>query len=188
MKRRSLLLGSAFAAAALSLAAPALAQTKWDLPAAYPAGNPHTQNLNQFAADVQAATKGKLAITVHPNGALFKARGWPLDAAAVRDLVIFPEMDGSLDVPEITPACWDILGKSPDAMMCASSRMVVKRKGAEKPAVLPCTLLPYEPAFEMGTTLKEAAAADGGMFANGAVKLAHPHCAKFCVLGGGSCS
>ena len=73
MKRRSLLLGSAFAAAALSLAAPTLAQTKWDLPAGYPAGNPHTQNLNQFAADVQAATGGKLAITVHPNGALFKA-------------------------------------------------------------------------------------------------------------------
>ena len=73
MKRRSLLLGSAFAAATLSFAAPALAQTKWDLPAAYPAGNPHTQNLNQFAADVQAATKGKLAITVHPGGALFKA-------------------------------------------------------------------------------------------------------------------
>ncbi|MGE5162018.1 MAG: TRAP transporter substrate-binding protein [Betaproteobacteria bacterium] len=73
MKRRSLLLGSAFAAAALSLAGPTLAQTKWDLPAGYPAGNPHTQNLNQFAADVQAATGGKLAITVHPNGALFKA-------------------------------------------------------------------------------------------------------------------
>jgi len=73
MKRRSLLLGSAFAAAALSFAAPTIAQTKWDLPAGYPAGNPHTQNLNQFAADVQAATGGKLAITVHPNGALFKA-------------------------------------------------------------------------------------------------------------------
>ncbi len=73
MKRRSLLLGSAFAAATLSLAAPTLAQTKWDLPAGYPAGNPHTQNLNQFAADVQKATGGKLAITVHPNGALFKA-------------------------------------------------------------------------------------------------------------------
>ena len=73
MKRRSLLLGSAFAAAALSLAAPTLAQTKWDLPAGYPAGNPHTQNLNQFAADVQKATGGKLTITVHPNGALFKA-------------------------------------------------------------------------------------------------------------------
>ncbi len=73
MKRRSLLLGSAFAAAALSFAAPTLAQTKWDLPAGYPAGNPHTQNLTQFAADVQKATNGKLAITVHPGGALFKA-------------------------------------------------------------------------------------------------------------------
>jgi hypothetical protein len=40
----------------------------------------------------------------------------------------------------------------------------------------------------MGSTLAEAARADGGMFALGAVKLCHPHCAKFCVLGGGSCS
>ena len=47
---------------------------------------------------------------------------------------------------------------------------------------------PYDPAFEMGATLAEAARADGGMFAAGAVKLCHPHCAKFCVLGGGSCS
>jgi TRAP-type C4-dicarboxylate transport system substrate-binding protein len=67
------MLGSACAVAALSFATPALAQTKWDLPAGYPAGNPHTQNLTQFAADVQKATGGKLAITVHPNGALFKA-------------------------------------------------------------------------------------------------------------------
>ena len=74
MKRRSLLLGSAIAVTALSLAAPALAQTKWDLPAGYPPGNPHTLNLSQFAADVQKATNGKLAITVHPNGALFKAQ------------------------------------------------------------------------------------------------------------------
>ena len=73
MKRRSVLLGSAVAAAALSFGLPATAQTKWDLPAGYPAGNPHTQNLNQFAADVQKATNGKLAITVHPGGALFKA-------------------------------------------------------------------------------------------------------------------
>ena len=73
MKRRSLLLGSALAVTALSLAVPTYAQTKWDLPAGYPAGNPHTQNLTQFAADVQKATNGKLAITVHPNGALFKA-------------------------------------------------------------------------------------------------------------------
>lgn len=63
-----------FAAVALAGAALAVsAQTKWDLPAGYPAGNPHTQNLNQFAADVAKATDGKLAITVHPNGALFKA-------------------------------------------------------------------------------------------------------------------
>jgi len=54
--------------------------------------------------------------------------------------------------------------------------------------VLPCTLLPYDPAFEMGATLAEAAQADGGMFEHGTVKLCHPHCAKFCVLGGGSCS
>jgi TRAP-type C4-dicarboxylate transport system substrate-binding protein len=59
----------ALAGGALAVAA----QTKWDLPAAYPAGNPHTQNLNQFAADVAQATGGKLAITVHPNGSLFKA-------------------------------------------------------------------------------------------------------------------
>jgi hypothetical protein len=73
-------------------------------------------------------------------------------------------------------------------MMCAASRMIVKRKGAQKLTVLPCTLLPYSPAFGMGSTLKQAAHADGGMFEKGAVKLCHPHCSKFCVLGGGSCS
>jgi hypothetical protein len=73
-------------------------------------------------------------------------------------------------------------------MMCATSRMVVKRRGAARPVVLPCTLLPYDEAFEMGATFAEAAAADGGMFDKGAVRLCHPNCAKFCVLGGGSCS
>jgi hypothetical protein len=97
-------------------------------------------------------------------------------------------MDERVDVPEITIACWGILHKSPSDVMCASSRMVVKRKGAARPVVLPCTLLPYDPAFEMGPTLADAARAHGGMFAGGAVKLCHPHCAKFCVLGGGSCS
>ena len=53
---------------------------------------------------------------------------------------------------------------------------------------VPCTLLPYEPAFEMGATLAQSLRADGGMFDHGAVKLCHSHCAKFCVLGGGSCS
>jgi len=62
-----------FAFAALALSASALAQTKWDLPAGYAATNFHTQNLSQFAADVDKATGGKLKITVHANGSLFKA-------------------------------------------------------------------------------------------------------------------
>ena len=57
--------------------------------------------------------------------------------------------------------------------------MVVKRKGAARPAVVACTLLPYDPQFELGHTL-----ADGVR----AVRLNHPHCAKFCVLGGAACS
>ncbi len=120
--------------------------------------------------------------------ALFSERGWPGDAQNPSELVLLPEMDERAEVPEITTACWGILGKSPGDVMCASSRMIVKRRGADKPVVLPCTLLPYDEAFEMGATLAEAADADGGMFDKGAVKLCHPHCAKFCVLGGGSCS
>ena len=61
------------ATAALLATAVAQAQTKWDLPAAYPASNFHTINLSEFAADVDKATGGKLKITVHANGALFKA-------------------------------------------------------------------------------------------------------------------
>ena len=119
---------------------------------------------------------------------LIAEHGWPVDAADPGELVLLPEMDGRHDVPEITTRCWAILKKSPGDMMCASSRMVVKRQGAERPTVLPCTLIAYDPAFEMGATLAEAAKADGGMFTAGAVKLCHPHCSKFCVLGGGSCS
>ena len=64
----------AFAATALSLAAlPAAAQTKWNLPAAYPADNPHSENLTAFAKDVAAATGDKLQITVHAGASLFKA-------------------------------------------------------------------------------------------------------------------
>ncbi len=101
-----------------------------------------------------------------------------LDAFDPVDLVLFPEMDAQVDVPEITDACWGILGKSPEDVMCASSRMVVKRKGAERPAVLACTLLAYNEEFELGTTLAEASRP---------VALNHPHCAKFCVLGGAAC-
>jgi uncharacterized Fe-S cluster-containing radical SAM superfamily protein len=109
----------------------------------------------------------------------FAEHGVPVDADDPQRLVVFPEMDETADVPEITTACWGILKKSPDAMMCASSRMVVKRKGAARPAVVACTLLPYDAQFELGHSLAEAA---------GSVPLNHPHCAKFCVLGGGSCT
>jgi TRAP-type C4-dicarboxylate transport system substrate-binding protein len=60
-------------AASFGLAGLASAQTKWDLPAAYPANNFHTENLAQFAADVDKATGGKLKITVHANASLYKA-------------------------------------------------------------------------------------------------------------------
>lgn len=66
-------LRSVIAAASLIAAGSAFAQTKWDLPAAYPANNFHTENLTQFAADVDKATAGKLKITVHANASLFKA-------------------------------------------------------------------------------------------------------------------
>lgn len=121
-------------------------------------------------------------------GELIATRGWPIDPQRRSELVLLPEMDGADNVPEITTACWGILGKRPSDLMCATSRMVVKRKGADRLTVLPCTLLPYDAQFEMGDTLAAAAEADGGMFRNGAVKLCHPHCARFCVLGGGSCS
>ena len=60
-------------ALSLALATPALAQTKWDVPTAYPANNFHTENLQQFANDVDKATSGKLKLQLHPNASLFKA-------------------------------------------------------------------------------------------------------------------
>jgi TRAP-type C4-dicarboxylate transport system substrate-binding protein len=61
------------AAAALALlAAPAIAQTKWNLPSAYPIDNPHLENIGMFAKDVAEATGGKLTISVHPGASLFK--------------------------------------------------------------------------------------------------------------------
>ncbi|MEZ5769795.1 MAG: hypothetical protein R3D80_20690 [Paracoccaceae bacterium] len=110
--------------------------------------------------------------------AFFAARGLEIDARDPGMTVIFPEMDLAVEVPEITTACWGLLGKSPDDVMCASSRMVVKRRGYPA-SVLACTLIAYDEAFEMGATLAEA---------DRPVALNHPHCAKFCVLGGAACS
>lgn len=110
---------------------------------------------------------------------LFATQGIPIDATDAGRLVLFPEMDDAIDVPEIGASSWGQLGLSPREVMCASSRMVVRRKGADRPAVLSCTLLPYEAAFELGASLREAARS---------VPLNHPRCAKFCVFGGASCA
>jgi TRAP-type transport system periplasmic protein len=69
----SMIRSLAFAAAGLVAASGAAAQAKWDLATAYPATNFHTENINQFAADIDKASGGKLKITVHANASLFKA-------------------------------------------------------------------------------------------------------------------
>lgn len=102
-----------------------------------------------------------------------------LDAKSEQQLVTFTEMDEKLDTPEITTACWNILGKNPDDIMCSWSRMVVKKKGKEKPSVIACTLLPYEDEFDLGESLTNSLQK---------IQLNHKHCSKFCVLGGSSCS
>ena len=132
----------------------------------------HIAGRAAFGSNDQAKLRADFA-------ALFVAHGIPVMASDPVALMLFPEMDASADVPEITTACWGILGKSPDSLMCASARMVVKRKGAARPAVLACTLLAYDPQFELGASLAEASRP---------VALNHPHCAKFCVLGGAACS
>jgi len=109
----------------------------------------------------------------------FAEEGIAIDPYDHQALVLFPEMDAGADVPEITTDCWGILDVDPNDMMCASARMIVRRKGAAHPEVVACTLLPYEPAFSLGPTLA------GSLVP---VALNHPHCAEFCVLGGGSCS
>lgn len=110
---------------------------------------------------------------------MFFEQGLHAEASQPETLVLFPEMDEKIDVPEITTGCWKILGLQPESLMCATARMVVKRKGDNKPSVVACTLLPYDERFNMGKSLRESWKR---------VKLNHPHCAKFCVLGGGSCS
>ena len=113
-------------------------------------------------------------------GALIARLGLNIDPNDPTRLVLFPEMTSTNMPPEITTACWTILDVNPNDMMCASQRMVVRKKGAEAPTVMPCTLLAYEDRFEMGRTLAEATQTP--------VQLTHSWCAEFCVLGGGSCS
>lgn len=92
MLSRRLALGTFAGLAALGLAAPAGAQTKWNLPAAYSATNFHTENLVQFSKDVAAATGGKLEIAVHANASLLKApeikRGVATGQAQIGEVLI----------------------------------------------------------------------------------------------------
>ena len=132
----------------------------------------HVAGRAGFGGEDEAAMRAGFA-------ALFDRHAIPIDAGDPVALMLFPEMDAGADVPEITEACWDILGTRPDSVMCASSRMVVKRREAAHPSVVSCTLLPYDPQFDLGATLAEASRP---------VPLNHPHCARFCVLGGASCS
>ena len=110
---------------------------------------------------------------------LFDDLDVPIDASNPETLVLFPEMDETADVAEITEACWGLLNVKPSDMMCATARMIVRRRGAQHPEVVACTLLPYDDAFSLGNSLAESLRP---------VSLNHPHCARFCVLGGGSCS
>ena len=102
-----------------------------------------------------------------------------LDAKSKEQLVTFAEMDEKVDTPEITTACWKLLGKNPDDIMCSSSRMVVKKKTSPKPSVIACTLLPYDDEFDLGQNLTDSLKK---------IYLNHKHCSKFCVLGESSCS
>jgi uncharacterized Fe-S cluster-containing radical SAM superfamily protein len=135
---------------------------------------------NGFTLDVAGRTRWGESESDLREGfaALFAREDIAVDAHDPAALMLFPEMDPEAEVPEITTECWSILGVSPDDVMCASSRMIVRRRGADGPAVLACTLLPYDARFELGERLADAL---------GDVPLNHVHCARFCVLGGGSC-
>lgn len=110
---------------------------------------------------------------------LFADRGLPLDARDPAALVLFPEMDAAAAPVRVTEKALREAGKPRGDLMCAGARMAIRRKGAEAPAVVACTLVPYDRAFEMGATLAAA---------RRPVALSHAHCATFCVFGGASCA
>lgn len=147
----------------------ACAGLRWLAEEGFPVALAGRQELHEDEAAARAA-----------YGALAARLGLSLDPADPKQLVLFPEMIARDDPPEITTACWGILNKAPESIMCANQRMVIRRKGAGRASVTACTLLVDDPAFELGHTLAEATAEP--------VKLNHPWCASFCVLGGGSCS
>jgi organic radical activating enzyme len=141
-----------------------------------------TQWLSDMGFKVSVAGRslaGDLAeVAIEGYQALLDQYDIALECKKASDFVLFPEMKSQKDVPEITVDCWDILDQSPDNMMCATERMVVKKQG-RTPSVLACTLLAYDDQFDLGQSLKDA---------KQSVLLNHKFCAEFCVLGGASCS
>ncbi len=109
---------------------------------------------------------------------LFGNQGWDIDAFNDQQLVLFPEMSVPAAAPGVSAAAWAALHPRGADAMCRTARMVVRRKGAPDVSIVACTLLPFEPRFELGHTLAEAARP---------VTLDHPHCARFCVFGASSC-
>ena len=95
------------------------------------------------------------------------------------ELVLFPEIEQDKSVPEVTSSCWDVLDVKPESMMCATSQLIVKRKGDPAHLVMACTPRAYDLRFRLSSNLAEA---------QQPVPLNHPNCTIFCVLGGGSCS
>ena len=114
--------------ASFAFAASAQAQTKWDLPAGYPANNFHTENIMQFVADVDKATAGKLKITVHANASLFKA---PEIKGAVRG--------GQAQMGEILLSLysneWPLFGVDGLPFLADSYDAAMKLYKAQKPAM-----------------------------------------------------
>ena len=109
---------------------------------------------------------------------LFKKLKLNLNAYNKNELVLFPEMNNKIDTPEITSSCFKILEINPKNLMCSNSRMIIKRKKDKKTHVIACTLLPDNMEFDYGSNLSNA---------NVKTYLNHPHCSKFCVLGGANC-
>ena len=115
MKRRLLSQALITTLFALGGIASAQAQTKWDLPAAYPANNFHTENLVQFANDVEKASGGKLKITVHANASLFKAPEMPSKVVKhklVKSYWLTFKMNGNFLVPMACPS-WQTATTNP---------------------------------------------------------------------------
>lgn len=136
----------------------------------------HNNNFNISIASRSLYENEKLLRKGYKN--LFEQLNLNLDVCNNNDLVLFPEMNNLTDTPEITTACWSLLGVNPNNLMCSNSRMIVKRKENNKTHVVACTLLPYTKEYDYGEDL------------NNSFKktyLNHPHCSKFCVLGGANC-